>query len=65
VEFVFSAGEPASFECSLDGADYTPCWSPIDYVGLAEGLHFFSVRATDATGNVGAPAAWQWTISPG
>ena len=33
--FTFSATEPASFQCSLDGAAYTPCTSPMTYANLA------------------------------
>jgi len=50
--FSFTASEPASFTCSLDGAAYTPCDSPTSYSDLDPGWHTFAVLATDAAGNV-------------
>jgi len=50
--FSFTASEPASFTCSLDGATYTPCESPTSYSDLNPGWHTFAVSATDAAGNV-------------
>jgi hypothetical protein len=63
--FTFSADEPGStFECSLDGATYATCTSPVQLTGLAEGAHQFLIRATDAAGNTDpTPASWGWTIS--
>src|SRR5581483_1537320 len=49
--FSFAASEPATFECSLDGAPFSPCTSPVSYA-LANGDHSLSVRAKDALGNV-------------
>jgi arylsulfatase A-like enzyme len=64
--FAFSSDDAAAtFECSLDGATFSPCTSPIAYTGLADGSHFFSVQATDAAGNVSSPATWFWTIQTG
>jgi Bacterial Ig domain/Bacterial Ig-like domain/Chondroitinase B len=68
--FSFSASEPGStFACRLDASDFASCSSPKAYTGLAVGPHTFSVRATDAAGNVdGTPATAAWTItddSPG
>jgi hypothetical protein len=61
--FTFAAGEKASFECSLDGAAFGPCASPVAYFGLTGGGHLFLVRATDAAANVDAtPAARAWTV---
>jgi hypothetical protein len=56
---------PASltFECKLDAASFGPCTSAKTYTGLAVGPHTFSVRATDAAGNVdGSPASHSWEI---
>jgi hypothetical protein len=60
----FSANETGStFECDLDGAGFSTCTSPETYSALADGVHVFSVRATDAAGNVDAsPAVFAWTV---
>jgi uncharacterized repeat protein (TIGR01451 family) len=51
------------FQCSLDGAPFTPCASPQAYAGLAPGVHAFQVRAVDAAGNPDpTPAAYTWTV---
>ncbi len=63
--FTFSADEPGStFQCSLDGADYASCQSPVSYSPLVTGSHSFSVRATDKAGNTGAAATRTWTTVP-
>jgi hypothetical protein len=63
-DFAFSASESGSaFQCALDGASFSPCTSPKTYVGLAEGVHTFEVRATDTAGNTDpTPAAFTWTV---
>jgi hypothetical protein len=62
--FTFSASEPASFQCRLDGAAFTACSSPTAYSRLARGRHRFSVRAVDLAGNVDAtPADFEWTLA--
>jgi uncharacterized protein (TIGR03382 family) len=62
--FEFTANEPGvTYECSLDGAAFTPCTSPVTYTNLGEGEHTFQVRARDAAGNVDAtPETRTWTI---
>lgn len=64
--FSFSASEPGStFECSLDGAAFSGCSSPVEYIGLTVGGHVFGVRATDPAGNTDStPALYIWTIEP-
>jgi hypothetical protein len=66
--FAFSSESAATFECKLDGpgattGSYTACSSPKDYISLADGNYTFSVRATDATGNVDpSPATTTFTV---
>ena len=61
--FSFSATEPATFQCRLDGAAFAPCTSPMSYTNLTAGSHTFQVAATDASFNVDAtPAARSWTV---
>jgi hypothetical protein len=64
--FTFSATEPATFRCQLDGASAAEaCTSPKTYVNLAAGDHTFAVWATDTRGNVDpTPATRSWTRSP-
>jgi hypothetical protein len=62
--FTFSANEPATFQCRLDGAAFAPCTSPAIYSNLATTSHSFEVAAADASYNVDAsPAARTWTVS--
>ncbi|MGZ8665628.1 MAG: hypothetical protein ACXWZM_00800, partial [Solirubrobacterales bacterium] len=63
--FSFTSGEAGGcFACSLDGGAWTGCASPKTYSGLAVGSHRFSVRATDAAGNVDStPSAYGWTVA--
>src|SRR4051794_25844291 len=69
--FSFTASESgSSFACKLDAGSWGSCSSPKSYSALAVGAHTFSVRASDAAGNVDAtPAVGTWTVeapaSPG
>lgn len=64
-KFSLVANEKKStFECNLDGAGFTPCKKSPSYKTLGTGPHTFSARATDAAGNTGGPANWNWTITP-
>ena len=60
--FTFSASEPSTFECKLDGGNFSGCTSGIAYPGLAEGSHTFSVHARDSAVNTGADATYTWTL---
>jgi Big-like domain-containing protein len=62
-ELVFSAGEPASFSCRLDGGAWERCGSPKSYSGLAPGAHQFEVRGSDDAGNEeSSPAGHSWQV---
>jgi CSLREA domain-containing protein len=63
--FVFSADEPAVFECSLDGAPFGVCQSGIEYTGLGLGQHTFDVRAEDLSEgeNPSEPVRRSWTVA--
>jgi large repetitive protein len=61
--FTFSTtASDSSFECKLDADPFTACSSPKTYSALAEGLHSFQVRATDAATNQGDPIGHTWTV---
>ena len=61
--FTFGASEPATFECSLDGAAFAACLSPSALIGLAEGPHTFAVRVVDVWFNIDeSPATHAWTV---
>ncbi|HEX7255365.1 MAG TPA: right-handed parallel beta-helix repeat-containing protein [Gaiellaceae bacterium] len=54
-----------TFECSLDGAPFSPCVSPKTYENseLSVGQHTFEVRAVDEAGNVDpTPESHTWTV---
>lgn len=64
--FTFSASEPSTFTCDLDGAGFAPCSSPQSYSALSATTHTFQVRATDsATNDDPTPATRSWTIVAG
>jgi uncharacterized delta-60 repeat protein len=51
--FTFSADEPVTFHCKVDGEPFDTCSGPGDShttVPLPDGAHEFSVRGTDAVG---------------
>ncbi|QRN95703.1 OmpA family protein [Archangium violaceum] len=54
----------ATFECKLDGGNWTPCTSGQSYTGLTDGDHTFMVRAKDpVSGNVDlTPETYTWKI---
>ena len=63
VKFKFTATEKkCTFECSLDGAEFTACKRGQSYTELSPGGHTFQVRAIDAAGNPDlTPASFGWT----
>jgi len=63
-QFAFSSDYPCgpTFECSLDGASFTTCGSPVTLGPLAEGAHTFAVRALDLVPEAGAEASRSFTV---
>src|SRR4029079_596297 len=60
--FAFRASEPATYECSLDGAAYAACESAPTFDGLPSRNHTLLVRAVDLVGNTDpTPAEYRWT----
>ncbi|MGB7936382.1 MAG: Ig-like domain-containing protein, partial [Nitrososphaeraceae archaeon] len=52
------------FECSIDGASFTLCNSPVQFESLSDGTHTLEVRAEDKVGNEGpTPTAFIWTVN--
>src|SRR5262245_32749359 len=63
VTFEFqSASDGATFECKLDGNDFTSCASPVTYPNLAVGPHRFDVRARTVVGPNATPASVSWNV---
>ena len=66
--FAFMDQTGSTYECALDSPDgvsgFSPCESPQALTDLPDGAHVFSVRATNALGEVESPAAtYQWTVA--
>ena len=62
--FEFSGTDPralAGFECSLDGAPFSSCTSPLT-VTVKKGAHTFAVQAVDQAGNRGSAVTADWTV---
>jgi hypothetical protein len=64
--FAFTADRPGTtFQCSLDGAAWGTCASPVTTRSLAAGAHAFQVRGRDRYGRLdGSPAVAAWRIDP-
>ncbi len=57
------AGPGATFDCSLDGAAFTPCTSPMTFNNLGERMHTFMARVRDSVGNLDpTPATREWMV---
>lgn len=54
VVITFTADEPSSLTCAVDGGVPVPCVSSFATEKLAKGPHVIRVEATDAVGNVGS-----------
>jgi hypothetical protein len=53
---------PGRFECALDGGSFTPCVSPVELSGLAEGERRFAVRYHADGADPGPAAERVWTV---
>ncbi len=51
-----------TFQCSLDGAVYAPCSSPVTFTALAQAAHTFGVKGIDGAGNLSAAIIRSWSI---
>ncbi|MCW5809312.1 MAG: hypothetical protein KIT31_43565, partial [Deltaproteobacteria bacterium] len=60
VTFAFTASDGA-VSCSLDGAAFAACTSPVAF-NLPAGAHQFRVRAVDVAGNIGTELR-AWTVA--
>jgi subtilisin family serine protease len=61
--FEFSASQPSSFTCQIDGAAPQPCSSPyVSPVALNDGQHGFAVVATDSEGRSGSSSTYYFTV---
>ncbi|WP_353951324.1 hypothetical protein V6K52_17050 [Knoellia sp. S7-12] len=66
VQFDFTTAETGTVsECRLDSGSWTVCTGPVSYSTLAPGAHTFTVRSTDAAGNVSTATAYGWTVDTG
>lgn len=63
--FSFSSNQSGStFDCQLDGQEWSLCASPKDYSRLADGSHVFAVRAVNIAGIADeTPATRSFTVS--
>ncbi|MBK7538229.1 MAG: tandem-95 repeat protein [Myxococcales bacterium] len=54
---------PVTFECSLDGAAFAPCATPLALAALAPGEHTLAARAVSGLGADPSPASHTWRIN--
>ncbi len=59
--FTFTADAGTTVRCSLDGAAFTPCSSPVTFSGLADGPRTVTVRATNTAGTSSTDTRG-WTV---
>lgn len=58
----FTVDQADTVECSLDGAEFAACTSPVAVGPLSDGSHSFSVRAKDAAGNKTVVVTDSWKV---
>ncbi len=59
--FDFTVSGATTVQCRLDSGSFDPCTSPVGLVGLTDGSHTFTVRATDAATNT-ATVGHTWVV---
>ncbi len=61
--FEFASEPGATFTCSVDGAPFAHCASPVFLAGpLGDGQHTLAVKSRDALGNQTPATARAWTV---
>jgi hypothetical protein len=62
-DFGFTSADPAAtFVCSHNNSTFATCVSPVSYNGLSDGIHTFSVKSTDPSGNISQPQTISWLV---
>jgi hypothetical protein len=64
-DMAWHADEPASYECSLNGAAFTACTSPTSVTTSYDVLSSFAVRGKDSLNNLGSTQTTTWTSNTG
>lgn len=64
ISFEGEAG--GTFECSLDGSNFTPCTSPRTFTALPDGAYTLRIRQADplGTASVASSVSWQVDATP-
>ncbi len=62
--FSVSDASPTTTECKIDSISFAVCASPFEPVLTASGSHIFTLKATDAAGNIGVASAQFETVIP-
>ena len=57
------ASPDTTTSCSIDGADYAACSSPVTLTNPASGSHNVRIKATDAAGNDSDVVSYTWTVT--
>eukprot|EP00300_Choanocystis_sp_HF-7_P042137 c8905_g1_i1.p1 GENE.c8905_g1_i1~~c8905_g1_i1.p1 ORF type:complete len:1648 (+),score=296.97 c8905_g1_i1:90-4946(+) len=61
--FSFSTDSPlTTFECKIDGNQFSACAPPVNFTNLENGPHVFSVRLIPRHGDPSVPITRSWTI---
>ncbi len=61
-QFVFTASETdVLFQCKVDQGSFQTCSSPFNLASIPNGVHTFTVQATDTAGNTGPGISRAWT----